>query len=252
MRNPKLRLLILLGAAATLLVVASAATTTVLSRSFADDAGTLLEPYYENLNAPLTGCASPCMTVDTQATGPSIPLSLDGNGMGANGASGIATVGVTTSDRNDLVVVLMTCNPGTITAGISDGASLTWNTRLAPGSIGNRDGAEYWAVAPTPLSSDAVTVTFAGTASGCELAYLAINGANLASPFDQSSVEPAILNGNSPTACTMTTGDANDVLFGVAMEGGIVSPPGVPSGWTFLNSVAPASHWDGYEIVSSV
>ena len=242
----------MLGAAATLLVVASAATTTVLSRSYADDAGTLLEPYYENLNAPLTGCSPPCLTVDTQATAPFVPLGLDGHGMGPNSGSGFsASVSVTTSDRDDLIVVMMTCNPGTITAGVSDSASLTWNTRLTAGSLGNRDGAEYWAAAPTPLSSDAVTVAFTGTTSGCELAYLAIDGANLASPFDQSPAEPAIFDGNSPVACTMTTSGANDALFGVAMQGGIIPSPGVPTGWTLLDSVASATHWDAYEIVSS-
>ena len=48
----------------------SATTVTISRSSYADGAGVLLRPYYENANAPVTGCTAPCLTVDTQGTKP--------------------------------------------------------------------------------------------------------------------------------------------------------------------------------------
>jgi len=53
-----------------LLGIASATTVTISNSSYADFSGFFLKPYYENLNAPVTGCSAPCLTVDTQAAQP--------------------------------------------------------------------------------------------------------------------------------------------------------------------------------------
>jgi len=52
------------------LVSASAATVTISDSVYASRAGFFLKAYYENVNAPVTGCTSPCLTVDTQTTQP--------------------------------------------------------------------------------------------------------------------------------------------------------------------------------------
>lgn len=52
------------------MVVAFATVVTVTQAKDASYAGTLLQPYFEDKNAPVTGCTSPCLTVDTQTTQP--------------------------------------------------------------------------------------------------------------------------------------------------------------------------------------
>src|SRR5713101_3408109 len=56
--------------AIVLLGIASATTVTISKTSYADFSGFFLKPYYENLNAPVTGCTAPCLTVDTQVAQP--------------------------------------------------------------------------------------------------------------------------------------------------------------------------------------
>src|SRR5207245_8922354 len=56
--------------AIVLLGIASAATVTISKTSYADFSGFFLKPYYENLNAPVTGCTAPCLTVHTHASQP--------------------------------------------------------------------------------------------------------------------------------------------------------------------------------------
>ena len=73
-RKPRRRLartsLLFLIALAILAVIAVASTVTVTKANDASYAGTLIKPYFENQNAPVTGCTAPCLTVDTQTTQP--------------------------------------------------------------------------------------------------------------------------------------------------------------------------------------
>jgi hypothetical protein len=62
--------LLLLIALSMLVVIAIASTVTVTRANDASYAGTLIRPYFENQNAPVTGCTAPCLTVDTQTTQP--------------------------------------------------------------------------------------------------------------------------------------------------------------------------------------
>jgi hypothetical protein len=236
---------------ALLAIAASAASVTVIKISNADSAGFFLNPYYENLNAPVSGCTAPCLTVDTQLTEPnpsSGTLSLDGHGIGANNPSP-STVSVTTSATNDVIVVMVMCNPGVTSMSIS-GGGLTWNTRFAVETVGTRSGAEYWAYASSTLSSVTVSITYSG-GSACNPAYIAIHGANTANPFDTNTNLPNLVNANSPASCTISTNNANDILFGYMMQGGSSSPTG-PSGWTALDTYPAAEHWDAYTIVSTI
>src|SRR5271157_5793858 len=95
---------------ALLAIAASAASVTVIKISNADSAGFFLKPYYENLNAPVTGCVAPCLTVDTQLSEPnptSAILSLDGSA--SNGctscSSNSISASLTTSHANDVIVL---------------------------------------------------------------------------------------------------------------------------------------------------
>jgi len=250
LRNLKWRLLLLFGISATLLVVAGAANVTILKSAEADYAGAYLKPYYENLNAPVTGCSSPCLTVDTQSTEPNPSsgiLTLDNHGIGGNNPSP-STVTVSTSQTNDVIVLMVMCNPGVTSMSVS-GGGLTWNTHFAVETVGTRSGAEFWAYAPSTLSSATVSVTYV-SGSACNPAYIAIHGANTANPFDTNANLPNLVNANSPASCTVSTNNPNDMLFGYMMQGGSSSPTG-PSGWTALDTFPAAEHWDAYEIVAT-
>lgn len=64
------RVLMLVICAVILFSIASASSVTISKSTYADRGGYFLRAYYENSNAPVTGCTSPCLTVDTQATEP--------------------------------------------------------------------------------------------------------------------------------------------------------------------------------------
>ena len=59
-----------------LIVVALATPVTVTKANDASYAGSLIRPYFENQNAPVTGCTLPCLTVDTQITQPTASSSF--------------------------------------------------------------------------------------------------------------------------------------------------------------------------------
>ncbi len=249
----RVRHLLPLGIVAALIVTLSATNVTILKTSAADDGGVFLRPYYENLNAPVTGCASPCLAVDTQGTEPAAAggtLSLDSHGIGGNNPSP-STVSVSTTDTNDVIVVMVMCNPGVTAMSIS-GGGLVWNTRLGVKTIGSRTGAEFWAFSAAAISTP-VTVSITYTSgSACNPAYLAINGANTNSPFDSNGALPAVANANTPATCTVSTSNADDMLFGYMMQGGAPTSYGVPTGWIGpLNTFPDAAHWDAYDIASS-
>src|SRR5207245_2978002 len=69
-RKPNLTALQVYIFGIVLLGIASATTVTISNSSYADFSGFFLKPYYENLNAPVTGCSAPCLTFDTQPAQP--------------------------------------------------------------------------------------------------------------------------------------------------------------------------------------
>src|SRR5260370_10630432 len=94
----------------TLMLVSfiAATTVTVSKSSYADESGFLLRPYYENLNAPITGCTSPCLTLDTQTPQPnpsSGTLAIDGNTGGTWSSGSSFTITITTTNPNESVVL---------------------------------------------------------------------------------------------------------------------------------------------------
>jgi len=73
-KRPRRRLgktsLLLFVTITSFLLFAFATPVTVTKANDASYAGTLIRPYFENANAPVTGCTAPCLTVDTQTTQP--------------------------------------------------------------------------------------------------------------------------------------------------------------------------------------
>jgi len=116
---------------------------------------------------------------------------------------------LTTTSPNDVVVVVVqcgfrSCNGNVSSVTDSSGLDYTLRASYAP----NDKLWEYYAIAPTPLSSDNITVLFSGVAFGGFVAF-AVEGANTATVFDPSPSLPATSTcpgGPGRNDCTVSAG----------------------------------------------
>lgn len=106
----------------------------------------------------------------------------------------------------------------------------------------------WYAVASSPLSSDAISVSFHGSGgldSITEIAF-GISGADLASPFDPSVGTPVIGNGSSstsPESVSLSTSNSNDVIVG------FIQNKGTNTGGLYLNAES-TSAGSGYTLIA--
>jgi hypothetical protein len=172
-------------------------------------------------------------------------LALDGNGF-ANKAvpATSASVTLTTTQANDVIILDIVQN-GASVSSVTDVAGLVWHQRAVAGTAGQTIY-EYYAIAPSALSSDAITVYFAGAASYADLNAFAVSGANTSAPFDSSVSVPA-----TPAASTgsITTGNANDLIV-AGYRFGANAAPAAGSGWTAINA-SGGYYLSEYQVVSS-
>ena len=178
---------------------------------------------------------------------------LDGNAATSGGTPvSPVTLTISTTQANDLVVIVMSGNTGSSLTGISDTAGLTWYQRFSAPNDGRTLIVEY-AIAPTALSSDTVSITWSGGTGNIRLQEFAVTGVNTAVPFDPNVALPGVTSGStSPTGtigCGETTTNANDFLFSFSAGGGTPVPP---PGFTEVNSVLTFPGVLAYEVVPSV
>ena len=124
-----------------------------------------------NLNsATLTDSAGRATNLSINSlaqTGPQInvtspTIALDGNAFfSTSSASSAASVALTTSYVNDVIILNIEEN-GSAVASVSDTAGLTWQLHAVAGS-GSALLYQYYAIAKSVLSADAVTVNFTGS-----------------------------------------------------------------------------------------
>src|SRR5256712_5565789 len=117
-------------------------------------------------------------------------LGLDGIGK-PSGCCG--SILLTTNNANDVIIVIIecgyrSCNGNVSSVTDSSGLSYTLRISYAP----NDRLWEYYAVAPTPLSSDNITILVSGFLIGW-MAF-AVKGANIATPFDIAPSLPATIS----------------------------------------------------------
>ena len=109
---------------------------------------------------------------------------------------------------------------------------------------------EWYAVAPSALSSASITATLSAPDTAATwIAVFGVSGANTASPFDPNPSLPATSAGASPSI-TMSTSNSNDLLlYGCAAGAG-----GMAAGFTsvYSNAYPPdQGEYVGYEGVSA-
>jgi hypothetical protein len=236
-RNPRRRLaktsLLIFIIISILTVVALAAPVTITKANDASYAGSLVRPYYEDQNAPVTGCTPPCLTVDTQTTEPGSRsgLAIDGSTTSAWASGTSFTITAATSKTNDVlvlwIVTYISGNSISVSSiGDSQGA-VTWqgSARVAYASCSHKEETtqtEWYGVAASALSSDIVTITLSGTPTAASAEEFAVSGASTSSPFDPNPILPATnkcsTSSGIPTVSTLSTSNANDLVF--ALYGG--------------------------------
>jgi hypothetical protein len=132
-------------------------------------------------------------------------------------------VTASTTYPNDVIVVYAGFDaPSAVTvSSISDTAGLTWAKRssstIASDAFGQHNDQEVWyAVAPTPLSSDIITVKLTtSTGDAVNIVEFGASDANTGSPWDAHAGLPATTAGGASTAsATISTTNANTILLG--------------------------------------
>lgn len=228
----RVRIIPVVICAILIFAVASATTVTISRSGYADKAGFFLRPYYMNANAPVTGCTSPCLTVDTQTTEPgsaSGTLSLDGSATGTWSSGSSFTITATTTNPNDVIVlwIVTYISGNSITvSSISDSqGKVVWQSsaRTSYASCTHKQETtqtEWYGIASTTLTSDVITVTLGGTPTLASGEEFAVAGANTASPFDSNANVPVTVtcmttSNTYPTVSGLSTSNANDFIFTV-------------------------------------
>jgi hypothetical protein len=210
----------LLAVCVIILISVIAATTVTIARTnSAENGGFFIRPYYEYLNAPVTGCTAPCLTVDTQTTVPnpsSGTAALDGSAVGT-------TATLTTIQPNDVIYLMASIGCGGFACPARptpSGGGLTWVARSSATQPNNNIVYTWYAISTGTLTSAAITVTPAPTFYN--LIAFGISGANTANPFDpnvpacNSGAACNSGNGASPktASSTITTTNRNDFIIG--------------------------------------
>jgi hypothetical protein len=152
-------------------------------------------------------------------------LSFDGTTQGGGYVS-LATSSLTTSNSND-VIVAYALTIGTSLA-ISDVAGLTWHSRAATSTTGGGLLEEWYAIAPSPLSNDVITVTTNNNYE--EFNAFGVSGANTSSPFDPGGP----VTGTSTDTDLISTTNSNTMVIAAFSYGN--APPDASAGFNLIYS----------------
>ncbi len=222
-----------------LLGVVAAASVTITNSTYSDKSGVFLEPYYDNINPPLSGCTTPCLSADTQNTIPnptSGSLALDGSATGTWSSGSSFTITATTTKTNDVIVlwIVTYLSSSSVTiSSISDSlGQVSWQGSARTSNIecsGTQETTqtEWYGIATGTITSDVITINLSGTPTAASGEEFAITGANTGSPFDPNSNVPKTASSSctstsaAPSVSGISTNSPND--FVVAFFGGYTS-----------------------------
>ncbi|CAM6031510.1 unnamed protein product [Sphagnum compactum] len=194
-----------------------------------------------------TTCAAPTTIASVQVTasGTATPATVSNSAITAGDYIGFAisagTCVLSTTSSNDVIIIwaYSASTPGVVS--ISDTAGLSWAIRGTSHSwnAGAWRAEEWYAIAPSPLSSDSITVTYSGS-PGRMIAF-GISGANTVTPFDpNASLQAFTQSTGSSASVTVTTNNANDMLISTVRINGSIGTATEPSGFTNLISAGGA------------
>jgi hypothetical protein len=134
----------------------------------------------------------------------------------------------TSSSSPDVIIVGCDCFPIGTAFSVKDTAGLTFTARTGQVNIGGKQFLQEWyAIAPSTLSSDviSVTTTYTGETWYGVVAF-GVSGANTPSPFDVNAVLPdaqannANCKNSDPCNSGVSTSNANDLVFQIGGDTG--------------------------------
>jgi hypothetical protein len=193
------------------------------------------------------------LTVDTTSTGVG---SIDGSASSNFSSTSSATVSITTTKSNDVVVLHIGYEgPTAQTVTSVTSSSLTWTKRqgmtLATDGAGYADAMEeWWAPATSTLSSEVITVNLSGAIDDGVLSTFAVAGtSNYISPWDSNVALPATATGTSSqvdaTVNVSTTANNTMILGFVGNECFGGSSPR-------CNGGGPGAGWSGVAPMTNI
>lgn len=189
------------------------------------------------------------------AASPPPSLALDGNvGVAINGTP-TASVNLTTTSANDVIIVLVAHGGGTVSV---TSPHLTFTQRASANRFGSQFVYEFSAISASPLTSpETITFTNSAANSGMMNAF-GISGANTTSPFDPNGALPGIVGTGGPggSYASATTTNSNTFIYGIISFDSTANPlPGTSNNWLALQTLSgppfPFSFLTEYQIVSS-
>jgi autotransporter passenger strand-loop-strand repeat protein len=225
-------------------VAAGQSTTGLAATAVNLNGATMTDGSGNAANLALGGLTQSGPQISGGTTGGSA-LAIDGNGFSnVTSSQTSATVSLTTSQANDVLILEVLQNHSTV-ASVTDTAGLTWHLRAVAGTSPNTIY-EYYAIAPSAVSNDVVTVNFAGSVTYADLNAFGVSGANTSSPFDPNA---SIAATPATSAGSVTTSNANDLIF-AAYRFATNSNPNVGSGWTAINA-SGSYYLSEYQVASA-
>lgn len=128
-------------------------------------------------------------------------------------ASGLtAQVTISTNQQNDVVVLMIRTGGGPV-VGISDTAGLSWLPRAAVGASGNVFE-EWYAIAPSVLTSDVITMTRTSDAGNpMTIDAIAVSDVHLDQIWDSSATLPAKIE-SPPDFATINVDHTTSFVLG--------------------------------------
>src|SRR6266550_6469328 len=158
-------------------------------------------------------------------------LALDGSGTGSGSAATSYTIGLTTSNANDVLYLShVNGQSGTVTS-VTSSPSLTWTQRASvtySTVVSPSNNLETWYAVWGSSGSITITVNLSAAVNSAGVAF-GVSGANTASPFDSNAAIPHTNSGDAGTTASVTisTSNANDFLIGAV---GLTGTPALTIG----------------------
>lgn len=170
-------------------------------------------------------------------------LTVDGSNTTANSV----TTTITTTKPNDIILLFQAGESNDPATSVTDAAGLTWAkegptvsmSQSGQGGPSIEVGTLWWALSPGILTNN--TITTNGNAADGRLMVMAINGANLTTPFDTNPSTPSTAttaNGTTVSVTGFSTTAPNTMLvsWARAFQGPSFTISSGPSGFSSVIS----------------
>lgn len=201
----------------------------------------LTDSISKSVTSPQTVISS--LVISGQASAQaSSPPTLDGHANAGAASVAVISATLTTTKPNDIVCVLAFAEGYSAlapTVTTVTGGSLTWNKRRAiTTSQGYSQYELWWAVAPSALTAQAITVNWSANFDNAALVVFGVNGCSTTAPWDVSSSLPAQWISASNTTDTPAVSGINTInphnflIFGFGTSGNQATIGTIPAGFT--------------------